>query len=131
ITELLGINPTPILMAQALLSDAADVGTSVGDPASVLIASASGYTFTEFLTHSMPIVAVAALVTLILLRLLIFSKELSQGPKEPEVVMKLDADEALVDRKTAWRVMAVLAVTIATCIVGSVPFHIFYPWLVR
>jgi Na+/H+ antiporter NhaD/arsenite permease-like protein len=27
ITELLGINPIPILMAQALLSDTADVGT--------------------------------------------------------------------------------------------------------
>jgi len=39
ITELLGISPIPILMAQALLSDTADVGTSVGDPASVLIAS--------------------------------------------------------------------------------------------
>lgn len=57
ITELLGINPIPILMAQALLSDTADVGTSVGDPASVLVASASGYSFTDFLTHSMPIVA--------------------------------------------------------------------------
>lgn len=38
IAELLAINPIPILMAQALLSDTADVGTSVGDPASVLVA---------------------------------------------------------------------------------------------
>ncbi len=111
ITELLGINPIPILMAQALLSDTADVGTSVGDPASVLVASASGYTFTDFLTHSMPIVAVAALVTLLMLRLL-FSKELAKGPEKPELVMTLDATEALQDRKTALRVLAVLAVTI-------------------
>ena len=96
ITELLGINPIPILMAQALLSDTADVGTSVGDPASVLVASASGYSFTDFLTHSMPIVAVAAVVTLIMLRVL-FSKELSQGPEKPDLIMKLDADEALTD----------------------------------
>ena len=100
ITELLGINPIPILMAQALLSDTADVGTSVGDPASVLVASASGYSFTDFLTHSMPIVGIAALVTLLMLRLL-FSKELSQGPEKPELIMKLDADEALQDRKTS------------------------------
>ena len=72
IAALLGINPIPILMAQALLSDTADVGTSVGDPASVLIASASGYSFTDFLTHAMPIVIVAALVTLLMLRFLFF-----------------------------------------------------------
>jgi Na+/H+ antiporter NhaD/arsenite permease-like protein len=122
ITELLGINPIPILMAQALLSDTADVGTSVGDPASVLVASASGYSFTDFLTHSMPIVAVAALVTLLMLRFL-FSKELSEGPAKPELVMTLDADEAMQDRKTARRVMVVLAITIVLFIFQR-PLHI-------
>ncbi len=111
ISELLGINPVPILMAQALLSDTADVGTSVGDPASVLVASASGYSFNDFLTHAMPIVAVAALVTVVMLRFL-FSKELAEGPSKPELVMTLDADEALVDRKTAGRVMVVLVIAI-------------------
>jgi Na+/H+ antiporter NhaD/arsenite permease-like protein len=122
ITELLGINPIPILMAQALLSDTADVGTSVGDPASVLVASASGYTFTDFLTHSMPIVAVAALVTLLLLRFL-FSKELAEGPAKPELVMTLDADEALQDRKTVGRVTVVLAVAIVLFVLQR-PLHI-------
>jgi Na+/H+ antiporter NhaD/arsenite permease-like protein len=122
ISELLGINPIPILMTQALLSDTADVGTSVGDPASVLVASASGYTFTDFLTHSMPIVAVAALVTLLLLRIL-FSKELSEGPAKPELVMTLDADEALQDRKTARRVLIVLAVAIVLFVLQR-PLHV-------
>jgi Na+/H+ antiporter NhaD/arsenite permease-like protein len=111
IAELLGISPIPILMAQALLSDTADVGTSVGDPASVLVASASGYSFTDFLTHSMPIVGVAAVVTLLMLRLL-FSKELSQGSEKPELVMSLDADEALQDRKTSRIVLIVLGIAI-------------------
>jgi Na+/H+ antiporter NhaD/arsenite permease-like protein len=122
ITELLGINPIPILLAQALLSDTADVGTSVGDPASVLVASASGYSFTDFLTHSMPIVAVAALVTLLMLRLL-FAKELSEGPVKPELVMTLDAEEALQDRKTTGRVLVVLAITIVLFVLQR-PLHI-------
>ncbi len=112
ISELLGINPVPILMAQALLSDTIDVGTSVGDPASVLVASASGYSFTDFLTHSMPIVAVAGVLTLIMLRIL-FRKELAIRPTNPEVVMNLDADAALKDRQTMRRVLIVLAVTIS------------------
>jgi Na+/H+ antiporter NhaD/arsenite permease-like protein len=111
ITELLGINPVPILMAQALLSDTIDVGTSVGDPASVLVASASGYSFTDFLTHSMPIVVVAGALTLVMLRFL-FRDELAIRPTNPEVVMNLDAEAALKDRQTMRRVLIVLAVTI-------------------
>ena len=122
IAELLGINPIPILMAQALLSDTADVGTSVGDPASVLVASASGYSFTDFLTHSMPIVGIAALVTLLMLRLL-FSKDLSQGPEKPELVMSLDADEALQDRETSRKVLIVLGIAIVLFIFQR-PLHI-------
>jgi Na+/H+ antiporter NhaD/arsenite permease-like protein len=111
ITELLGISPVPILMAQALLSDTADVGTSVGDPASVLVAAASGYSFNDFLTHAMPIVMVAALVTLLMLRIM-FSTELAQKPKDPTVVDSLKAEEALQDPQTARRVLLVLLGTI-------------------
>ena len=111
IADLLAINPIPILMAQALLSDTADVGTSVGDPASVLVASASGYSFTDFLTHSMPIVLVAGLVTLLMLRFL-FSKELAIRPKNPELVMKLDASEALQDPATARKVLSILVMVV-------------------
>lgn len=112
ITELLGLNPVPYLMAQALLSDTADVGTSVGDPASVLVAAASGYSFNDFLTHAMPIVLVAAGVTLIMLRIL-FSEELSKQPVDPDAVAALDVEGALQDRATVRRIMVVLGGAVA------------------
>jgi Na+/H+ antiporter NhaD/arsenite permease-like protein len=112
ICELLEISPVPYLMAEALLSDTADVGTSIGDPASVLIASASGYTFTDFLTHSMPIVAVAALASLLLLRFL-FRSEMAIRPADPASVLNLDASTALRDRRTVRRVLVVMVVTVA------------------
>jgi Na+/H+ antiporter NhaD/arsenite permease-like protein len=111
IADLLAINPIPILMAQALLSDTADVGTSVGDPASVLVASASGYSFIDFLTHAMPIVLIAALVTLLMLRFL-FSDELSLNPRDPELVMKLDASEAMQQPAITRKVMIILLLVI-------------------
>ena len=43
-------------------------GTDPGDPASVLVAAASGYNFNEFLTHALPIVGVAGVVTLLMFR---------------------------------------------------------------
>lgn len=111
ITELLGLPPTPFLMAQALLSDTADIGTSVGDPASVLVSAASGYNFSDFLTHAMPIVMVATVVTLVMLRYL-FSRELAIRPANPEVVLNINADEALQNLPVLRRVLIVLAVAI-------------------
>jgi Na+/H+ antiporter NhaD/arsenite permease-like protein len=112
LAELLNVNPTPYLMAQALLSDTAGVATSVGDPASVLVASASGYTFTQFLTHSLPIIAVVILISLVLLRFL-FREELSKVAPNARTVVQLNAAEALRDIPTLRRVLLVLAVTIA------------------
>ena len=77
------------------------------DPASLLVSVASGYSFVDFLTHSMPIVIVASIVTLIMIRIL-FSEELSVKPEDPEVVEKLVAKEALTDPSTARKLLAML-----------------------
>jgi Na+/H+ antiporter NhaD/arsenite permease-like protein len=111
IAELLGFSPIPFLMAETLLSVTSAIGTSVGDPASLLVSVASGYSFVDFLTHAMPIVIVAALVTLLMIRLL-FAEELSYVPEDPYVVEKLDAEEALTDAKTARRVLIILGITV-------------------
>jgi Na+/H+ antiporter NhaD/arsenite permease-like protein len=112
ISEILGINPTPLLMAEALLSDTGGVATLVGDPPNVLIASAAGFTFNDFLTHTLPIVLFAWLTALLLLRYL-FRKELAVPPKHADAVMQLNPAEALNDRKTAFRVLIVLGVALA------------------
>ncbi len=49
ICEILGLNPQPYLLAEALLSDTGGVATLVGDPPNILIASAAGFSFNDFL----------------------------------------------------------------------------------
>ena len=70
ISEILGVSAVPLLMAEALLSDTGGVATLIGDPPNVLIASAAGFSFNDFLTHALPIVLVAWLTALLLLRYL-------------------------------------------------------------
>jgi len=76
-----------------------------------LIASAAGLSFVDFLTHSLPIVIVAWLVALVLLRYL-FRHELSTPPANPDAILKLDVSEILTDRVTAKRVLLVLGVAL-------------------
>ena len=111
ICEILGISPLPYLMAEALLSDTGGVATLVGDPPNVLIGSAAGFSFTDFLVYALPIVAVAWGATLLLLSFL-FRDELSVRPQNVEAVMSLNPAQSLDDPKTARRVLIVLWVAI-------------------
>jgi len=111
ISEILGVNPFPYLITEALLSNTGGVATLVGDPPNVLIGSAAGLSFDDFLIHSLPIVLVAWFAVLFLLRYL-FRRELTIEPKNSKAVMELNPTEALEDRRMAQRVLIVLAIAI-------------------
>ncbi len=111
ISEILGINPAPLLMAEAILSDTGGVATLVGDPPNMLIGSAAGLSFLDFILYAMPVVLVSWLVALLLLRYL-FRRELAVRPKKIKAVLQLNPSEALNDPKTAFRVLIVLGAAI-------------------
>ncbi len=116
ICEILGVSAQPYLMAEALLSNTGGVATLVGDPPNILIGSAAGFTFMDFLTHSLPIVIVVWLTALGIL-LLLFRKELSQKPTGLDALLELEPREALKDPKSAWKVISVIFVMIGVFII--------------
>ncbi len=111
ISEILGIHPVPFLMAEALLANTGGVATLVGDPPNILIASAAGLSFNDFLVNSLPLIVVVWLVALLILRLL-FRKELAVRPTNTDAVSKLNPVEALEEPKKAQRVLIVLGTAI-------------------
>jgi Na+/H+ antiporter NhaD/arsenite permease-like protein len=111
IAEILGINPIPMLMAEALLSDTGGAATLVGDPPNVIIGSAAGFSFLSFLTHLAPIVAVAWLVALIVLRFT-FRRELMERPSNIAALMQLDESDGLHDRVALRKVLITLGAVI-------------------
>ncbi len=111
IAEILGISPVPLLMAEALLSDTGGVATLVGDPPNVMIASAAGFTFNDFLTHTAPLVLVAWLAALLILRI-VFRSEVAEQPKNLEALARLDENEALQDPTSMRKILAVLGAVI-------------------
>jgi Na+/H+ antiporter NhaD/arsenite permease-like protein len=111
ISEILGVSAIPYLIAEALLSNTGGVATLVGDPPNVLIGSAAGFSFNDFLVHSLPIVVVTWLGALILLRYL-FKKDLAESPRSAEAVMKLNPAESLNEPGKAKKILGVLGVAI-------------------
>lgn len=111
ICEILGVNPIPILLSEALLSDVGGVATLVGDPPNMIIGSATGLSFNSFFIHLAPPVFFSWLVCLLVLRLVLW-KELSQKPKNIEGLLKMNEKEAITDMVSLKKVLIALGVVI-------------------
>ncbi len=111
VTRMLKINPTPILMAEALLSDTGGVATLVGDPPNIMIGSSAGFSFNDFLLHSMPVVLVAWFATLIVLKV-IYGKEMRQKPQNIDKLLAMNEREAITDMRTLKIVIATLTLVV-------------------
>lgn len=107
ICEIIGVNAIPYLVMEALLSNTGGVSTLIGDPPNILIGSAAGLSFTDFLVYSLPIVFFCWLGAFFLLRYL-FKKELSKRPRSVKAVMKLNPAETLNQPEAARRILIVL-----------------------
>lgn len=75
IARILQLNPLPFLVSEAILSNIGGAATLVGDPPNLMIGSAAGLSFNDFLVHMGPPVAVTWLVSTALL-LLAFRRDL-------------------------------------------------------
>ena len=117
ICEIMGISALPFLMSEALLSNTGGVATLIGDPPNVLIGSAAGFSFNDFLVHSLPIVLISWAGALFLL-LRLFKRELSKRPRSVKAVMRLNPAETLNEPLVARRVLIVLA--------GAILFFFFH-----
>jgi Na+/H+ antiporter NhaD/arsenite permease-like protein len=74
------VSPIPYLLAAALLSDTGGVATLVGDPPNLMIGSAAGISFNQFITRMGPITLAAWFAILMTLKYL-FRKELAVKPQ--------------------------------------------------
>lgn len=112
IAEMLKINPVPILMAEALLSNVGGTGTLVGDPPNIMIGSAAGFSFNDFLMHTLPVVLVTWVCTLLFFKFL-FRKDLAQKPANVEQLMAMNEKAAIKEPKTLKKLLLVFALVIA------------------
>ncbi len=108
IARVLGMSAAPLLIAEAMLSNVGGVSTLVGDPPNILIASAAGLSFVDFLTHSLPVIAIAwVAATLLLLRQ--FRRQLVDHEGEGQAAERLRPREALRRPGQALQLLLVLA----------------------
>jgi Na+/H+ antiporter NhaD/arsenite permease-like protein len=96
VTAILGLNPIPFLMTQIMASNIGGTATLIGDPPNIMIGSATGLSFIDFLEHNGSTVVIVMIVTIILFYY-IYGKELKVTSDKMHKVMELDEKSAIKD----------------------------------
>lgn len=109
--DIMAISPLPILMTEVLLSNIGGVGTMIGDPPNMIIASASGFTFNMFLFKLFPVVVATIFLSLGILSVL-FAQELSRKPRNVKAIMTIDERLTIKDVSVLKKSLLSLAVVL-------------------
>ena len=64
ITQILEVNPVPFLLSQIMASNIGGTATLIGDPPNIMIGSAAGLSFADFIVNTGPVVVVILAVVL-------------------------------------------------------------------
>ncbi len=87
VAKLMDLNPVPFLLAEILASNVGGAGTLIGDPPNIMIGSAAGLSFNEFIIHMGPI-AVVDLIIVLVMFYLIYGRSLKVSEKERAAIIK-------------------------------------------
>lgn len=108
VTHNLKINPKPFLIATILISNIGGTATLIGDPPNILIGSAAGLSFNDFLIHLAPVSVVVTLVTLVMLYFW-YRKELVSTPEAQASIMKFNPKDAITNKSLLIKSLVVLS----------------------
>lgn len=96
ITDALDVKPYPYLFTQILASNVGGTATLIGDPPNIMIGSAAGLSFHDFLINLAPITPLILISVLVAIWFM-FGRDLSASEENRALVMCFNENEAIKD----------------------------------
>ena len=122
IVEKLKVSPYPFLISQILASNIGGTATLIGDPPNILIGSATGLSFMQFINNLGP-VALVVLIVMVPIFKFLWGKELVASAENRESIMRFKEADCITDKKLLINSLIVLVLVIAGFIIGE-HYHI-------
>ncbi len=107
----LDINPVIFLITEILCSNIGGTATLIGDPPNIIIGSAAGFSFMDFVNELTSIVALIMLVAICTM-VFLFRKQLKSTPEKMDEVAKIDNSRSIKSVPLAIRSVTVLVLVI-------------------
>lgn len=111
IAKTMGLNPVPFIITQIMASNIGGTATLIGDPPNIMLGSAAGITFMEFILHNGPVVVIILLVTMICCGFL-YRRQLLAEPGAVKKIMMMDEAEMITDQRLLRKSAAMTAATV-------------------
>lgn len=111
ITRTLDIDPIPFLLTEVFASNIGGTATLIGDPPNIIIGSAAGFTFMDFVNNLTPVIAII-LTTVIGFLVIRFNKGLHSSKDKMKEVIDIDNSKTITDKKLMIRSLVVLFLVI-------------------
>lgn len=111
ITNMLKVDPVPFFMTQIMASNIGGTATLIGDPPNIMIGSAGGLSFTDFVCNTGLAVVFVLTVTVVCFYF-IYGRRLHVHPEEMAAVMRLDETKAIKDRPLLIKSVVMIALVI-------------------
>ncbi|MFI3241827.1 MAG: ArsB/NhaD family transporter [Alphaproteobacteria bacterium] len=111
ITRKLKINPYPFLVLEIFASNIGGTSTLIGDPPNILIGSALGLSFTDFL-NELGVVVCITMAVFIFAFDQIWGKRMETSKRNRAAVMSISEIDTITDWKLLWKSLSVLALVI-------------------
>lgn len=97
ITNMLKLNPVPFFMTQILAANIGGTATLIGDPPNIMIGSAAGLSFNDFILSTGPAVLLVMLATVACFYF-IYGRKLQVTREAREIILGLDETKTIKDR---------------------------------
>lgn len=97
ITQMLEVNPIPYLLSQIMASNIGGTATLIGDPPNIMIGSAAGLSFMDFVINTGSVIVIIMAVT-VLIYYFMYRSRISVVRENMQKVMELDEDRSIKDK---------------------------------
>ncbi len=112
VAKKLDINPIPYLLGEVFASNIGGTATLIGDPPNIIIGSAAGLSFMDFVKVLTPVIAVILLAVIAFLTF-VFRKNLKTSKEKMHEVINIDNSKTITDKGLMLRSIIVLGLVIS------------------
>ena len=98
VCKLLDVNPIPFFMTEILASNIGGTATLIGDPPNIMIGSAAGFSFLDFILYDAPAVVVI-LIAILGVFYVMYGRKMKVDDAHRQRIMELDEHEQIKDMR--------------------------------
>ncbi len=111
IARILKVNPVPFLLTQIFAANIGGTATLIGDPPNIMIGSAAGLDFMDFVANTGVVVVIIMIAMVVVMRF-IYGRKMSADAEAIQSVMDLDEEKAIEDRSLLYKSIVVMILVV-------------------